>query len=300
MNKCGTGKLLIVVAGALSLAACGLQLEKAERMNAQGSSFNVNLYGGYVELSRSEFNEGDYRDSDRFALAALDAGAGAGNPPQPAKIASRQLPENKVGELTEARAKLMAVLDNPVSRTEMPEDTATAQIMFDCWMQEQEENFQADDIARCRSGFSEKIATLEDALRPKVVAVQPKVAKTPPPKVAKALPPKPIEFVVYFDFDKAKLNPSAIAVLSDAKVAVKKMGGTVSVSGFTDTAGKASYNKMLSELRADAVAKAISAVGVSADAISTKAFGQTNLAVPTPDGVRKAANRRVLIIVEPK
>ena len=105
---------------------------------------------------------------------------------------------------------------------------------------------------------------------------------------------------MYFDFDKAKLNPSAIAVLSDAKVAIKKMGGAVSVSGFTDTAGTASHNKMLSELRADAVAKAFSAAGISTDAISTKAFGQTKLAVPTPDGVRKAANRRVLIVVEPK
>ena len=31
--------------------------------------------------------------------------------------------------------------------------------MYDCWVQEQEENFQPDDIARCRDGF---LAAMEE------------------------------------------------------------------------------------------------------------------------------------------
>jgi outer membrane protein OmpA-like peptidoglycan-associated protein len=277
----GLGKLFIAGVSLLALSACGTQLERAENATPEGAAFDVSLYNGYVDLSKSEYGEGDYQDSDVFAISALNSGAG--NRPAPAEITSRQEPEEKVGELTGARGRLVAVLENPKAISDHAEDTATAQVMFDCWMQEQEENFQPDDIERCRSGFYDQIAALEEALKPKAMAAA----------------PEPVTFVVYFDFDKAELDPQAQSVLAEAEAAAKKLGGAVSIAGYTDTAGAATYNDGLSAVRADAVAKALAAGGVASTRIATSAEGERAPAVATPDGTPEAANRRAVIIVQP-
>ncbi len=269
------GRLLVLGLGAMALGSCGTQLsgtqlERAESKSPEGSEFDVSLYEGYVDLSRSEFGEGDYQDSDTFAIAGLNAAAG--NRPAPEEVDSRQQPADKVGELTEARARLVPLLGNQRAIKEYPEDTARAQVMFDCWMQEQEENWQPDDIERCRSSFYDTVAALESALLPK--------------------------FVLYFDFDKTAITPAGQSVLAEAEAAAKKLGATVSVAGHTDTAGDMTYNEMLSERRAEAVARALADGGVAAKRISTEWHGQTNLAVPTPDGTPKAPNRRVEIYLE--
>jgi outer membrane protein OmpA-like peptidoglycan-associated protein len=279
----GLGKLFIAGVSVLALSACGTQLERAENATPEGAAFDVSLYNGYVDLSKSEYGEGDYQDSDVFAISALNSGAG--NRPAPAEITSRQEPEEKIGELTDARSRLVAVLGNPKAISDLPEDTATAQVMFDCWMQEQEENFQPEDIERCRAGFYDKIASLEEALKPQPMAAAPA--------------PEPVTFVVYFDFDKAELDPAAQSVLAEAEAAAKKLGGAVSIAGYTDTAGAATYNDGLSAVRADAVAKALAAGGVASTRIATSAEGERAPAVATPDGTPEPANRRAVIIVQP-
>ncbi len=282
----GLGKVFIVGASLAFLAACGTQLEKAEGISPSGSGYDVGLYDGYVNLAKSETGEGDYLDSDVFAIRAINSGTGKA--PQPEEISNRSLPDGKVSELSDARARLVAVQGNPASRQGgLAGETATAQVMFDCWMQEQEENFQPDDIERCRAGFYDKIAALEDSLKPKVAAA-------PPAK------PDPLQFVVYFNFDKAELTPESQAVVAEAEAAAKKLGGKVDVAGMTDTVGSNDYNDTLSGLRAGAVAKALSAGGVSASKISTEAYGKRNLAVPTADGVNEPKNRRAVIVVQPQ
>ena len=279
----GLGKLFIVGASLMVLAACGAQLEKAEGISPSGSGYDVALYDGYVNLAKSETGEGDYVDSDVFAIRAINSGTGSA--PQPEEISNRALPEGKITELSDARAKLVAVQSNPASRQgDLAGETATAQVMFDCWMQEQEENWQPDDIERCRAGFYDKIASLEDALKPKMAMARPDA----------------LQFVVYFNFDKSELTPESQAVVAEAQAAAKKLGGKVDVAGMTDTVGSDEHNDMLSELRAGAVSKALSAGGVSASKISTEAYGQRNLAISTADGVNEPKNRRAVIVVQPQ
>ena len=168
------------------LAGCeGTQLGKAQRTEATGSEFTKKLHGEYVGLSKSEYGEGDYRDSDRFGYRAIAAAGGKAFDPQP--IDQRRLPQGAVGELTDARASLVKALTSG-ARQKVPDDAARAQAMFDCWMQEQEENFQPDDIAACRDGFLDAVAQLEE---------EPKVAAAPEPAPAPATLPGP--WVVNFD-----------------------------------------------------------------------------------------------------
>jgi OmpA-OmpF porin, OOP family len=130
----------------------------------------------------------------------------------------------------------------------------------------------------------------------------------PPPKPPAPLPPEPkpvpppkqaSNLTVYFAFDKADLTPDAQAVIADAATRAKADSDKSIVVGFTDTSGSAAYNLGLSERRAKAVADELVAQGVPADSIDVSWRGKTDLAVPTPDGVKEPLNRRATIRVQP-
>ena len=101
-------------------------------------------------------------------------------------------------------------------------------------------------------------------------------------------------WLVFFDWDKSKLSPQAMATVSQAAAAYNATSGArISTVGNTDTSGSTDYNMALSIRRADAVKSALIQNGVPAAAIETAGRGQTNLLVATADGVREAQNRRV-------
>jgi outer membrane protein OmpA-like peptidoglycan-associated protein len=105
-------------------------------------------------------------------------------------------------------------------------------------------------------------------------------------------------FTVYFAFNKSALTADARKIISEA-VAYSRQHGTahIQVNGYTDLAGTARYNLGLSKRRADAVRTALVADGIVKNRISERAYGESNPAVPTPDGVREPRNRRAVIIV---
>ena len=279
-----------IAGAAMILAGCaGLELEKAESLTPSGSQFSKNLYSGYIELSELEHYEGDYRDSDNFAVRA--SAAAANKPGEPEALAGRKLPTNKTGELSEARARLMAALAAG-ARDKAPVQAANAQVGFDCWMQEQEEDHQPDDIARCKSGFMQALLGAEAAVKP------PPMAKAPAPMRKKAMSPKKVtrKFVVYFPFDSSKITPESTRVILRAIDAAKTMKAkSVHLAGHTDRAGPPSYNIKLSGMRANAVAKVIEVGGISGRKFGLGAFGENMNAVKTGPGVRAPLNRRVEI-----
>jgi outer membrane protein OmpA-like peptidoglycan-associated protein len=127
----------------------------------------------------------------------------------------------------------------------------------------------------------------------------PEAMVQPVAQVAPAAPPAaplPAQGVVYFDFDKANLNPSAESTLNSIITDIKgrDLGG-ITVSGHTDTAGPPNYNMQLSQRRANTVAAELVKSGIPARIVTTKAFGETNLAVQTPDNTPFQANRRTTI-----
>jgi outer membrane protein OmpA-like peptidoglycan-associated protein len=116
--------------------------------------------------------------------------------------------------------------------------------------------------------------------------------------VPAAAAPAAREFTVYFEFAKASLTSDARSIIQQAADAAKQGTAThITVVGHTDTVGSAEYNQRLSERRAAAVSKALTAQGVPAGAISASGVGKTELAVPTADGVKEPRNRRAVITV---
>ena len=277
---------LIVGLSALALAGCGgMELQKAETLTPGGSEFENQLYLGYIELAKLEHDEGDYADSDVFALRA--AGAAGGTASAPENIAERNLPLGRKDGLSVARARLIATLEAG-ARSTAPTQAATAQVMFDCWMQEQEENFQPAHIDRCRGAFLGAMTKI-DAM----MAVKPVAAKPLPP-----LGPSKMKrrFIVYFLFDSAEITDQSTHVILSAIDTAKKIGAKqVFVTGHADRAGSGAYNDKLSDIRANAVVSRLTGGGVSSRVISVSPLGERVLAVETSDGARQAQNRRVEI-----
>jgi len=103
----------------------------------------------------------------------------------------------------------------------------------------------------------------------------------------------PVNFTVYFDYDKSNLTDQALTLIQEAAArALENDIDTVVVQGNTDTSGSSAYNQALSERRGRVVRDALVANGVAADRIRVDAFGETNPAKPTADGVREPLNRR--------
>jgi OOP family OmpA-OmpF porin len=267
------------------LAACGtINGDLVSDMENKGDAFHGALRDGYVVLGRNEAAEYDWIDSDYFYEKGIASANGELVLPDP--IESRDLPEAHVGELTAARARLLTALDSS-ARQKIPSAAAKAQVMFDCWMQEQEENHQPDDIAACKSGFEAAMADIDAAMAPPPPA--PTMAQpAPPPVVVDGL------YLVFFDFDDDRPNTESGAVilkiLDDYKI---DNPAKVNLTGHTDRAGSDAYNLKLSARRAENIRALLIDAGVPADRIVVNFVGESQPLRPTDDGVREARNRRV-------
>ncbi len=290
----GFRALIVSVPLMLFVAGWGWsKIDTMKDMTPTGSKFYQALYSEYVKVGDREAKEDDWNNAVKYADRAIKSASGG--PQYPEAIEARDLPRNTVGNLLAARNRLTAALIRN-GRKKAPKDAAHAQVMFDCWMEEQEENHQPKDIAKCRAAFEKSLAKVEKALkRKKKPKAKAKAKAMPAPEPA----PKPekASFIVYFDFNSAKITAKGRAVIGQAlSWSQARVPGEISVIGHTDRAGANAYNSKLSERRAEAVAKALIDGGLALGFLfKTGASGEEAPAVATADGKREARNRRVKI-----
>ncbi len=308
------GKLSLVCLSSLILAGCGTRLETAERTQPEGNDFQAELYDGYVELARREFAEGDYLDSDSFAERAI--ASAKGDDVSPETLDARRLPEREAEGLTEARARLVAALDGG-ARLRDPETAARGQVLFDCWVQEQEESLDSSDIAACREEFYQVLAALEAATSTATSATRPAApaptpGETDPTVTVKVLdevvvpspaatpattgPGNPGTFIVFFDVDTDRLSEEAEEILSEVvRAAGETSGAKILAAGHADLAGPAAYNEDLARRRADAVVRYLVRSGVDKLRLESESFGERKPLIPTDEDEFQLQNRRVEI-----
>jgi outer membrane protein OmpA-like peptidoglycan-associated protein len=285
---------LLVVALSLSLAACfNKDHIDVANMTPSGSAFQAELHSGYSDLSKLEYDEGDWNDGYVFMRKARSAAQGEDVPPE--LVWDWDVPGEYVEELSDARETLGYWMRMGAAER-LPVQMAKAQVMFDCWIQEQEENYQPNDIARCRDGYYAAIAQIEAAMTWPPDVEEPMAM--PQPAVQEPVLGKPRFYTVFFDWDKADINPVAQRVIDAVVEDWVDQTDSVHLEGHTDRSGSVGYNQSLSEKRVDSVTGALSAQGFGETRISGFGVGETNPAVSTADGVREPRNRRVTVTVE--
>jgi OmpA-OmpF porin, OOP family len=292
---------ITLVLGALALSACAQfeakELDAMQSASPTGSPFTQALAQEYKVYSENEHkNTHDYPDALHFSRKGLAAAEGLTVLPEP--LADWNIREDYIRDLSNERARLISAFDRGARET-APALAARAQAKFDCWIEQQEEQWNQGAAPSCRGEYLAAMQELEAGLPaapPPAQAVQTvttneyDVDPNAPMKAENAM------YLVFFDWDQSTLTSSALNILDVVANEVRaNPPAAVVIVGHADTSGPADYNDRLSMRRADAVRAALIQRGVPAGLIQSSARGENELLVPTPDNVREPSNRRVNI-----
>jgi len=291
---------IAMAAMVLAVSACSnfnqhSELEALNEVQAVGSPFTQALTGEYRDFANREMNEMfDYPDALHFARKGLAAAGGEVVMPEP--ISDWNLLPHHMEELGTARSRLIVAFDLG-GRDIAPEQAAIAQARFDCWIEQQEENWQAEDIVACKSQFMDAMAALEGLLGP-VPPQAPMMAPEAAIAMPEAIPMQPEDamYLVFFDFDSANVGAGGQNVLDAVSQEAKARSlNVIRIVGHTDSSGSEEYNNRLAMRRANTVRDALVQRGIDAGLINLEGRGEGELLVQTPDGTREPANRRAQI-----
>ncbi|WP_200342474.1 OmpA family protein [Rhodovibrio sodomensis] len=280
--------LLAVGVSAALLSGCAVyNAQNLDSIEATaGNDFTRALTVEYKGFARSEVAEGDWIDAEHFANKAKATASGRVAAPE--QLSDWDLPADKTQEIADARANLVSILDAS-ARSKMPDLAARAQARLDCWIEQQEEGHQANDIQACRQAFRTAYNQLRAGMQADAPEAEPAPAVTPEADVQES-------WTVTFAFDSAQVDEQARGIIRKAAQAARDdQAVDLVVTGYTDSTGTDAYNQALSLRRAEAVRDVLVEMGVAEDRIGVAARGKTRPAIERGDQVRERANRRVVI-----
>ena len=293
---------IAMAAAVLAVSACSnfnqhSELEALNEVQAVGSPFTQALTAENRDFANREMNEMfDYPDALHFARKGLAAAGGEVVMPEP--ISDWNLLPHHMEELATARSRMIVAFDLG-ARDIAPQPAAIAQARFDCWIEQQEENWQNNDITFCKAQFMEAMAALEGMLGPVPVKAPPPPAPVAAMPEAEPMRPEDAMYLVFFDFDSSNVGAGGHNVLDAvAEEAKSRSMNMIRVVGHTDSSGSKTYNSRLANRRANTVRDALTQRGVDASLIKTEGRGEDELLVQTQDNVREPANRRAQITFE--
>lgn len=303
MNTMRTAVLTVgtlAVTGLLGGCTAFTSFSEVEALNeaeAVGSPFTQALSAEYRDYANTELKDMfDYPDALHFARKGLAAAAGETVLPEP--VSDWNLSEDHISELGAARGRLIVAYDLAARET-MPELSARAQSRFDCWIEQQEENWNSNELL-CKTQFLDIMNQLEASLQPPVVEApaEPEIVPLSPFDVDPSEPMQAEDavYLVFFNWDSSDLGSGALNVLDAVnEEASKNPPTTINIIGHADTSGSTKYNERLAFKRANKVRDALIERGIDPSLLVVDAKGESELLVPTPDNVREPANRRVNI-----
>jgi outer membrane protein OmpA-like peptidoglycan-associated protein len=103
-----------------------------------------------------------------------------------------------------------------------------------------------------------------------------------------------------FDVGSSEIKPQAVSTVAEIGLTLKKFNQSlVDVLGHSDSTGTAASNQVLSQKRAESVARQLRAKGVSAARIATKGYAAAHPISDNATEAGRALNRRVEIKVVP-
>lgn len=282
---------LVLAAGVLALGGCTMfdtysEVDALNEAQPVGSPFTQALAGEYKTFSNHQLEEMfDYPDALHFARKGLAAASGEAVMPEP--VTDWNLSDNHAKELAAARGRLIITFDLG-GREIAPSTAALAQAKYDCWIEQQEENWESAEDLSCKKEFMDAVAELEGLVQQTPQAVE---EVEQPPMI-----PEEAMYLVFFNWDSSELSSGAKNVLNAvAEEVAKNPPSQIMIDGHADTSGSKDYNQRLGFKRATAVRDALVALGVSEELIAVESSGEEELLVETLDDIREPANRRVNI-----
>ena len=296
-----------VLCASLALAGCMGDDEVA----ATGSPFSQALFKDYTDLATqaagapapqtaenengffsdlfSMFDSGPDNPADAVAdLFRAKAGrAATGSEPGPEAAPSDAMAQG-------LRARLVRAITQ--GKDQFPEEAGRAQADYDCWVVDFRRFQSSDRSASLPRRFEQFAGGAGECVTPGAAAAA-RSRLRPHRSPHRLRPPITRSISIWNSWTLTAEDLTVItSVINNARA-----GGQshITVVGHTDTSGSAAHNKRLSVRRANVVVEALVDMGARRAAIQASGVGETDLAVPTPDGVKEAKNRRAVVALQP-
>jgi OOP family OmpA-OmpF porin len=270
------------------LAACDTtgSLRQLKSVTPTGDAYAQALAAAYRDYAEEKAARYEWESSQYFADKGLLAAYGREiSPEEPARW---DIPTTMLPEFNEVRGKLLEAI--AANRTTQPEMSASASLAFDRWVELQHYGWDEPAIEAQRDVFFAILSRLQEAHASNPAEV---------PTTTIPVPTETTSTVLYFPLDSDTLGDSAHAALAELVRYVGSAGQVkISVNGHTDRSGSEEYNLDLSQRRSRVVVAALLKAGIAESLITYFAFGESDPAVPTADGVQEPKNRRVEIYFE--
>ena len=168
--------------------------------------------------------------------------------------------------------------------------------------QQKEQQEEGDESSTGSSSFE---VSAPEVSAPDVSAPEVEAPEVSAPEVTVSVEDDEITMEVpdhlLFDFDKSTLREDAVSLLEEISGELTEYEmADVKIHGHTDNQGAASYNKKLSEERAQAVKNFFLEQGdLEPFHFTTKGFGEEQPLVPNDNEENREKNRRVEILIKP-
>lgn len=273
----------------MALCACDTtaSLQNLQRVKPSGDAYHQELAKLYRAYAEKELKSYDWWSSKYFADKGLLAAYGKNVQPEDPRL--WEIHPTYMDSLLDARKKLIEVMDAPIAKYN-PDIVALAVASYDCWVEQQEEEWKQDRIETCRDTFFAAIDALAQPLSTGEEIVEPAPKKQAVESTSSLL---------FFPFDSSSLAEEGTAILKQLVAYILSAGAVdIVINGHADRAGSGGYNMTLSQQRAEYIREQLLAAGVPPERIRYFAYGESEPNIPTEDGVAEPANRRVEIFIE--
>jgi OmpA-OmpF porin, OOP family len=313
-----TFKTLPCLAAAMLAAGCadmssgfavGPSQTTANALRPAADPFQQALVQGYKQNAGDENFQGNYRSADRYYRKAINAAAGktvemedTASWTAATGLRSKGLNGADLQQAIDLRAQLAPWIQ--ATKQSNPQAAAMQQLKYDCWIEQMAEQ-QYDQAAVCTPSV-QVAAAAPFVPAPQAAAVDP--CKQNPDGYNQVGTLCKVS-IVNFGFDRYDLMRPGQT--SDSRQTAAEQSASldqimrqatainptrIDIMGRADASGPDSYNYGLSDCRAQSVVAALRARGLPAS-VETRIvpLGETDLIVPTGDGVRESQNRVVMV-----
>jgi len=277
--------------------ACSASYKKVKNIDASNpKTFQEHLLFNYQKNASFEADKmHDWNSAKLYsekALRALD-----GKNIYPEVINYWQIPLDRIIDIRSGYNNLLSIYDEAILKD--PINLAKAISSLDCWAEQEEEQWQAWDIDKCKNDFHTAMHNIykiiSDEINKQEVKEEEKEKNNSDVIIVTQNNKKEVIQIIYFDFDYSELSQVSKNTLINFLNNNKTYLSRYIILGHTDTKGTTDYNLHLSIKRAETVKKILLNQGISEKNISILGNGENQLAVSTPDETKHPANRRAEI-----
>jgi OOP family OmpA-OmpF porin len=261
---------------ALLIGGCaGMGVQKLAQTQPQGSLFTIALAKEYLVFSSRESSQYyDQISASYFARKGLDAAIGV--VVQPETLDRWSIPAEAQAEIQASRDRLLAAINTPTT-ADVSSQLASAQVNFDCWIEEQDENRQPENIAFCRNRYLDAMNQAEQQLA---------AAKSG----QSLLPTSP--YNVFYKSGQTDVPIESNRVIDQLIALIKQINDyRMVIDGHADKTGSSVKNIAISDQRAKKMKSAIVLKGAADEKIKVFAHGDSSS--KGKKGVSSARDRRV-------